>query len=125
MDRAITPNEAAVVQWLLDRAPVGDVAAYRSRPVEDLRVVGGCGCGCSSLDFQPEGSGKAAIIADARAVYPDGQQAGLILWGRDGEVVQLEIYDCDPDASRRFPELTDLRTFEDLGERLASGLPFR
>ena len=32
MDRPITPKEAAIVQWLLDHAPVGDIAAYRLRP---------------------------------------------------------------------------------------------
>ena len=110
MDRAIAPNEASVVRWLLDHAPVGDLTAYRIHPVELLRVVKGCDCGCSSLDFQPDAWGGAAIIADALAVYSDGQQAGLILWGRAGEIVLLEIYDCHPLASHRFPEISNLRT---------------
>jgi len=111
VDRAIAPNEAAVVQWLLDHAPVRDVSAYRTHPVEELRVIPGCQCGCSSLDFQPRAWGGAQIIADALAVYSDGQQAGLILWGRAGQVVLLEIYDCHPGASHRFPELSDLRDY--------------
>jgi len=119
MDRAIAPNEAAVVQWLLDHAPVGDVTAYRIHPVEELRVVSnGCDCGCSSLDFQPRAWGGAAIIADALAEYSDHQQAGLILWGRAGEIVLLEIYDCHPGASRRFPEISNLRTFKERGRDL-------
>jgi len=115
MERTVTPIEAAVVEWLLDHAPVGDVAAYRLQPVEELRVVGGCGCGCSSLDFRPDGARGARIIADALAVYADGQQAGLILWGRGGEIVSLEVYDCHPKASQRFPQILDLRTFEEHG----------
>lgn len=108
MDRAITPHEAAVVRWLLDQAPVGDVSPFRISPVEKLRVLKGCGCGCASLDFRENAWGGAAIIADAFAFYPDGQRAGLILWGREGEIVLLEIYDCDPGASHRFPEIADL-----------------
>jgi pyruvate/2-oxoglutarate dehydrogenase complex dihydrolipoamide dehydrogenase (E3) component len=41
-----------VVQWLFDHALV-DVTVYRLQPVEQLRVVGGCSCGCTSLDFKP------------------------------------------------------------------------
>jgi hypothetical protein len=113
MDRAIAPNEAAVVRWLLDHAPVGDAAVYRIHPVEELRVVKGCDCGCSSLDFQPDAWRGAGIIADAFAVYSDGQTAGLILWGREDEIVLLEIYDCHPGASRRFPEISNLRSFKE------------
>jgi hypothetical protein len=118
MERTVTPIEAAVVGWLLDRAPVGDVTAYRLQPVEGLRVVRGCGCGCSSLDFQSDGARGAGIIADALAVYSDGQQAGLILWGRGDQIVSLEVYDCDPEASQRFPQLSELRTFEERGLEL-------
>lgn len=109
MDRAIAPNEAAVVRWLLDRAAIGDVTNYRIHPVEELRVVKGCDCGCSSLDFQPKAWSGATIIADASAVYSDGQKAGLILWGRESEIVLLEVYDWHLDASHRFPEISNLR----------------
>jgi hypothetical protein len=109
MNRAIAPKEAAVIRWLLDHAPVGDVTAYRIQATNELRVGKGCDCGCASLDFQPDAWHSADIIADGVAVYSDGQQAGLILWGRQGAIVLLEIYDCHPGASRRFPELSDLR----------------
>ncbi len=98
-----------------DQAPLGDVTAYQIHSVEDLRVAKGCDCGCSSLDFQPDAWRDADIIADTFAVYSDGQQAGLILWGREGEIVLLEVYDCHPGASRRFPEISNLRTFEERG----------
>jgi len=116
MDRAITPHETAVVRWLLDHAAMGDVSAYRQHAPEELRVLEGCKCGCSSLDFAPRAWGGAGIIADALAVYPDGLMAGLILWGREGEVVLLEVYECHPGASQRFPQLTDLRTWEQHGQ---------
>lgn len=117
MDRAISPDEITVVQWLLDHALV-DVTAYRLRPVERLRVVGGCVCGCTSLDFKPveELKGKK-ILADELALYPDGQRAGLILWGLEGEIVMLEVYDFEPGSSHRTPDVSNLRTWEQFGGR--------
>jgi hypothetical protein len=112
-ERDITAHEAAIVEWLLQYAAMRDVTAYRTKPVTALRVVGGCDSGCSSLDFHPNISGPKTMLADAVAVYPDRQQAGLILWGRDGEIVMLEVYEMHPVADR-VPEIADLRRYEDL-----------
>src|SRR6266513_1652923 len=113
MDRAISPNEVNVLNWLLDHALL-DVTAYRRRPVQELRVVGGCSCGCASLYFEPEGQrGKVEMLADELAVYPDGQQAGLILWGREGEIVWLEIYDCQPESCHRVPVVSNLWSWDE------------
>jgi hypothetical protein len=38
------------------------------------------------------------------------KKAGLILWGRDGEIDWLEVYEMDPVANR-VPEIADLRRF--------------
>jgi hypothetical protein len=117
MDRAISLNEVNVVHWLLDHALV-DVTGYRLHAVEELRVVGRCGCGCASLYFEPEGQrGKVHMLADELAVYPDGQQAGLILWGRDGKIVWLEVYDMQPESSHRIPDVSNLCTWEQWGGR--------
>jgi hypothetical protein len=117
MDRAISPDEVKVVNWLLDHALV-DATSYRLRPLEELRVVGGCGCGCTSLDFKPpQERGRLKMLADELAVYPDGQRAGLILWGHEGEIVLLEVYDFEPGSSHRFPDVSALSTWEDLGRR--------
>jgi hypothetical protein len=112
-ERDITAHEAAIVEWLLEHAAMRDVTAYRANPITSLRVVGGCDCGCSSLDFRSSSSGPSTMLADAVAVYPDKQQAGLILWGRDGEIVMLEVYEMHPVADR-VPEIADLRRYEDL-----------
>jgi hypothetical protein len=117
MDRGISPNEVKVVKWLLDHALV-DVTAYRLQPLEQLRVVGGCICGCTTLDFKPleQQKGKK-MLADELAVYADGQQAGLILWGHEGEIVMLEVYDFQPGSSHRFPDVSNLCTWDELGRR--------
>jgi hypothetical protein len=117
MDRAISPDEVKVVNWLLDHALV-DVTTYRHQPVEALRVVGGCSCGCASLYFEPEGQrGKVQMVADELAIYPDGQQAGLLLWGREGKIVWLEVYDFQPESSHRVPDVSYLCTWDELGRR--------
>ena len=115
MDRAISTIEVKVVQWLLDHA-LGDVTAYRLHPVEELRVVGGCSCGCSSLYFSSQ-RGSMRRVADEVALYPDGQTAGLMLWGRDGEIAWLEVYDFEPNSSHRRPDVSNLRTWEEWGRR--------
>jgi hypothetical protein len=117
MDRAISPNEVKVVEWLLDHALV-DVTAYRLQPVEQLRVVGGCTCGCTTLHFKPvEQRGRQKMLADELAVFPDGQRAGLILWALEGEIGMLEVYDLQPGSTHRFPVVSDLCTWENLGRR--------
>jgi hypothetical protein len=109
MDRPITPAEAAVIEWLLENAAVGKRSGnYQTGKItKDLVVssVPKCACGCRSLDFLPDGWGNAEIVSDAYAVYPDGLMAGLILWGREGKLALLEIYDLHPESSRRFPEV--------------------
>lgn len=89
-------------------AAKSDVTEYRRKPVAALRVVGGCDCGCSSLDFHAATGGPKTLLADALAIYPDCQRAGLILWGREGEIVMLEVHEMHPVADR-VPELADLR----------------
>lgn len=117
MERAISANEVKVVNWLLDHALV-DVTGYRLRPVEELRVVGRCACGCASLYFEPEEQrGKVQMLADELALYPDGQRAGLILWGREGKIVWLEVYDMHPESSHRTPDVSNLCTWEQWGGR--------
>jgi hypothetical protein len=125
MEREISPSEVKVIDWLLDHALV-DVAAYRLRPTNRLRVVGACNCGCASLFFNREAlegkiamaeKGRLEMIADELAIYPEGEQAGLILWGLADEIVWLEVYDFNPNSSHRVPCVSNLCTWEELGRK--------
>ena len=117
MDCPITPAESAVVRRMLDHAAV-DVSAYSGNSMESLRVGGKwCDCGCASLNFQQEHKGKH-IVADELAVYPDRQQAGLILWALDDKIVLLEVYDMHLNSSHRLSTVEVLRTYEVHGLKL-------
>ena len=113
MNRAISQNEVAVVRWLLDNALIQGTA-IPSQDVSALQVVGGCACGCISISFDTADGSR--IIADAVARYSDGKQAGLLLWGTDAAVSSLEVYDLDPEASHRIPDVGVLRAWEDYYE---------
>lgn len=112
--RGVTAAETAVIEWLLDHAAVCDVAPYRTTPVAGLSVTGGCRCVCGSLDFHTVSQGPLTMLADALAIYPGGRRAGVILWGRQGEIATLELYGMDA-VPNRPPRVSDLRRWEDLG----------
>ena len=106
--RPISPQELAVVRWLLDHAATGDVFALNVGALEEARVTPGCTCGCTSVDFVQGGPrDESFIAADAFAVWPDGERAGVMLWARRDQITGIEVYDLDPDTSRRVitPEL--------------------
>jgi len=117
--RALTKQEAAVIEWLLDHAAMADVSAFRAIPPGELVVTGGCGCGCRSLNFAPECEGMA-IVARAVATYPDGQRARLRLWGHDGKIVSLEMIDYDPALAHPFPEVGTLAPYRPSSEPAGS-----
>ena len=114
--RPVTPEEVTILRWLLDNAGVGDVASYRSRNLDELQVVGACDCGCVSAFFESDPSVRLEMIADAMAVYPDGEQSNLILWGRAGRIAWLEVCDVGPSSAHRMPTTANLRRWEDLYE---------
>lgn len=110
----MNPDEhrlTAIVDWLLEHAATCDTSGYRAN--SSLRVVAKCECGCASAEFEARSSTPGVILADAVAVYPDGQKAGVILWGCDGEITELEVYELD-EVADRLPEIAYLRRWEGL-----------
>ena len=118
--KAITESEIAVLQWLLEHAAVGDVVAYRAKALDQLQVRPCCDM-CAGLLFQDAQPIKVGfqMLADALAVYPDGQIAGVLLWASGGEFAWLELHDTVTDGTaKRFPGTSDLRTWEQHGQSL-------
>ncbi len=117
MNRPITDKEASVVRWLIEHPGPNEPTGAWSVRAEGLRVVGGCDCGCRSIDFVPDKEGSRPV-RDALGTTTDGRKNGLILWGTDCEIHSLEVYDLDPLASHELPEVCSLRTWEERGNEL-------
>ncbi len=91
-DRPISDAEGSLVLWLLRNASVAGDLSHLESSVAGLRVVGHCGCGCPSVDFQ--GGGQAAgakPIADAVGETAEGTSVGIIL-GKRGQSMNLGIF---------------------------------
>ena len=91
--RPITPNEAASIDALLVRAPIGESCKASSCDIESLKIVGKCACGCESLFFT--GIDEAADqfrLADGLGYTEDGEEIGMILWASGSRIVHLELY---------------------------------
>jgi hypothetical protein len=76
-----------------------------------LQVVGGCGCGCPSIDLGVDGAGdggpaRPLVVADA--VSPEGEPVGVILWVRGGVLSGLEVHPWSRVAQVRLPAATTL-----------------
>jgi len=112
-DRPISPDEAALVAWLLSHGSLeGDLSALQIS-VNGLRVVARCTCGCPSVDFVSGGQRDPAIpVAEGFGVTASGDVVAATLW-QLGEVVSglevqgLEVQRCTlprlDSMSRSFP----------------------
>jgi hypothetical protein len=118
LKRSGRPRPLAIEEQDLIDALLGAAGAAAGRYLGQLatvEVVGGCGCGCPSIDlFAPSRGGESSasplVIADA--VTPDGIQVGVILWVRGGSLSGLEVHPWDGARSVRLPRsetLTNLR----------------
>jgi hypothetical protein len=104
-DRPISEREAELVTWLLKSGATRRSLQHLAGDVSKLRVVGRCGCGCASVDFEENGRHcvRSHPIAEAYGETPTGLKFGLILWGRDDAVTGLEIYEGHPGSANTLP----------------------
>lgn len=118
MARPISSDEATVVRWLLDHRGPGEPEVLPEPVVDDLRVVASCSCGCRSVDFAPDRTGERAI-RDACAQFADGAQVGIFLWATGNILTALEFHGGAGEAAARLPQVSELRTWEQIGETCA------
>ena len=89
--RELTLKERQVVEWLIaNRKPeIPDFLAQ----VDSVKVIGGCPCGCPSLDFETDEdkSKKEVIVADVVGASPEGVLCSLILWSRGNQLSGVEV----------------------------------
>lgn len=108
--RPATSEEKAVVNWLLLHAATRPEAKDLLSQVAELQVVGSCGCGCPSIDFEVRGQSESAgIVADAIGLDAQGNQVGALLWWQDGHVSGLEVYSLGGSGQWFLPRLESLQ----------------
>lgn len=111
--RSIRPEEAEVVRTVLTRAPRQPVDPSVIEAIASLRVVGGCRCGCASVDFESKWTTTSGQVADGIGRTPAGGTIGVILWGRRDAISSLEIYDLGAGQSDlKLPVPETIRPFE-------------
>jgi hypothetical protein len=96
--RPLSSGERLLIAGLLAHLPED-----RQRYLAQLHladVVGGCSCGCPSIDISLGGGGPqtlegSEILVGGDATSPEGTPVGVLLWVRDHELVSLEVHPWD------------------------------
>jgi hypothetical protein len=106
-------DERELLEALIGAARSG-AGRYLSQ-LERVEVVGGCRCGCPSIDLGLVGSerhGRPTALVMADAESPEGVPVGVILWACGRELSGLEIHPWDGSHHVRLPlpeTLTNVR----------------
>jgi hypothetical protein len=112
--RPLTVDEHDLIEAMLGALRSG-VSRYIGQ-LESAEVIGGCGCGCPSVDLTvastvADATPSPILLADAES--PEGVPVGVILWARGGCLSGLEVHPWDGSDVVRLPHgetLTNLRT---------------
>jgi hypothetical protein len=98
VDRELTDREQGVLDWMLTVNPV-DAAAHRMQ-APNVRVRGGCDCGCPTINFVENGSlgSPLPVTASVRGVA-----AEVVLFSIGGQLTSLEYTAYDHEAPTEFP----------------------
>jgi hypothetical protein len=110
--RPLTEAELELIEALLGAAGMG--AGRYLGQLARVQVVGGCGCGCPSIDLMvgevaPSGRPVPVIVADAES--PEGVQVGVILWSCSRALSGLEVHPWNGSESVRLPHVESLMNF--------------
>ena len=112
--RPLTAEEHDLIEAMLGAVRSG-LSRYIGQ-LESAEVVGGCGCGCPSVDLLvasavTDAAPSPVLLADAES--PEGVAVGVILWARNGQLSGLEVHPWDGTDVIRLPRpetLSNLRT---------------
>jgi len=110
--RPLNAGERLLIAGLLAR-----LKEDRQRYLAQLHladVVGGCECGCPSVDISIGGAGPqtlegSGILVGGDATSPEGTPVGVLLWVRDRELVSLEVHAWDETQSFGLPRPETLK----------------
>ena len=110
--RPLFPVEQELATWMLTH---GNPEAQAFLPhVHRAVVVGGCPCGCASIDFEvtdlPAPSGGLRVLGDY-VFGEDMNLAGAFIFERAGVLAGIEVYGLAGEAPRTLPRPEELRPF--------------
>lgn len=97
-NRPINDDEVRVIGTALQRCAEIPEASALLPTLSNLRVVGGCECGCASVDFAIT-TPEQRPIADGLGILTNGELVGVIVWGTPDAVSGLEIFDVSATAT--------------------------
>jgi hypothetical protein len=110
--RALTGDEKRLLEWLL-RHGTSEATSYLEQ-LPSVSVVSHCGCGCPTIDLAV--SGRAAslfspstMLADVDAVSPEGVRVGIIVYGREGLISELEVHSMAGEMRFSLPRIEDIQ----------------
>ena len=92
-NRPINAEEVRIIRAALERCAEIPNASALVTNLDELRVVGGCECGCASVNFSIELPEHKKPIADGLGILSNGERVGVIVWGTPEAVIGLEVYD--------------------------------
>ena len=99
--RPITAAELDVLRAAMAVAGPGTFDGPVTDGLADLVVVGGCDCGCASVDFvQRAPGGGSQPLVTVSGVTGGGESVGWILWGWRGAITGLEVYGYGDDPGQ-------------------------
>jgi hypothetical protein len=111
--RELTADEKKLLLWLLENG--NKVAKNYKAQVANAMVVGGCDCGCPTIDLAIGGKrertlGPSTVLAEASGKSPDGVLVLVILHAMEGELSMLEIINMTDNENISFalPKPEDL-----------------
>ena len=111
--RSLSAGERDALVTILSYANFVGRAALLEQ-VDAVRIVGGCDCGCATVDLEiPDAPPSDAIAypipSEATVFDPDGQAiGGILVFARDGRLAQLEVYSYGDEPISPFPPIERL-----------------
>ena len=110
--RPLNADERELLEWLLAHAKSDNLRSVDA--LSRSRVIGGCGCGCPSLDFEIDAPNiRRQIISDVVGISPESVLCGLILFATETAIDNLEVYSYGASTRFSLPRTRDLRTFDE------------
>jgi hypothetical protein len=110
--RALTATERSVLELLLAEDFSG-AEALRAQ-VASVQVIGGCDCGCPTINLAVAGDVPLAVVESRTPVnaHVDGVVGGgLIVFVDDGRLSSLEYYSSEDTPPADFPALDRIRPY--------------